>query len=170
MSPEEMGEAENSKKKKGQGMNGSKYVIQVLQGPLKSFVEELEGERSHSMLVEENRAPGHKSKLTKNAQSELRIKQLTHPPKSPDLNPIKPLWYLLRIGLQTFQGLQIPLINFGRQLRRCGRRSRQRRLKSSLGPCRTELRLSRRLMDGIQSIELAYYLKSMYIPRSTSTS
>jgi hypothetical protein len=30
MLPEETGEAENSKKKKGQGMNGSKYVIQVL--------------------------------------------------------------------------------------------------------------------------------------------
>ena len=67
MSPEEMGEAENSKKKMGRGMNGSKYVIQVLRGPLKSFVEELEGERGHGMLVVEDGAPGHRSKLTKNA-------------------------------------------------------------------------------------------------------
>ena len=51
---EETGEAENSKKKKGRGMNGSKYVIQVLRGPLKSFVEELEGERGHGMLVVED--------------------------------------------------------------------------------------------------------------------
>ena len=80
MSPEEMGEAENPKRKGGRGMNGPKYVTQVLQGPLKDFVEEMEAERGHSMLVVEDGAPGHRSKFTKNARLKLGIIQLTHPP------------------------------------------------------------------------------------------
>jgi hypothetical protein len=104
MSPEEMGEAENPKRKGGQGMNGPKYVTQVLQGPLKDFVEEMEGERGHSMLVVEDGAPGHRSKLTKNARSKLGIIQLTHPPNSPDLNPIEPLWYLLKNRIADIPG------------------------------------------------------------------
>lgn len=60
-----------------------------------------------------------------------------------------------RIESPIFQGLQIPLTNFGRQLKRYGRRSRQTRLESSLGLCQTELRLSQRQKDGIQSIDLA---------------
>ena len=61
-----------------------------------------------------------------------------------------------RIELPISWGLQIPLTNFGRWLKRYGRRLHQRRLESSLGPCRTELRLLRRQKDGIQSIDLAY--------------
>jgi hypothetical protein len=76
------------------------------------------------MLMVEDRALGHRRKLTKNAQSELGTNQLTHLPKYPDLNLIKPLWYLLsRIRLQTSEGLQILLTNFGSQLRRYGMRS-----------------------------------------------
>ena len=85
---------ENSKKKQGRGLNGAKYVAQVLQGPLKEFVKELEDERGHDMLVVKDGAPGHTSKLASKARSELGIKKLTHPPKSPDLNLIKPLWYV----------------------------------------------------------------------------
>ncbi|KIM85002.1 hypothetical protein PILCRDRAFT_23719, partial [Piloderma croceum F 1598] len=53
----------NGKKKQGRGLNGAKYVAQVLRGPLKEFVEELEDERGHDMLVVEDGAPGHTSKL-----------------------------------------------------------------------------------------------------------
>jgi DDE superfamily endonuclease len=87
---------ENDKKKQGRGLNGAKYVVQVLQGPLKEFVEELEDERGHDVLVVEDGAPRHMSKLASKARSELGIKKLTHPPKSPDLNLIEPLWYILK--------------------------------------------------------------------------
>jgi transposase len=85
-------------------MNGPKYVTQVLQGPLKDLREEMEAKRSHSMLVVEDGAPGHRSKLTKNAQSKLGIIQLTYPPNSPDLNPIEPLWYLLKNRIANIPG------------------------------------------------------------------
>jgi hypothetical protein len=91
------GAGTKGKKKGGRGLNGSKYVTQVLKGPLKEFVKEMEREREHSMLVVEDGAPGHTSKLASQARSELGIKKLSHPPKSPDLNPIEPLWY----GLKT---------------------------------------------------------------------
>jgi hypothetical protein len=81
----------NGGKKQERGLNGAKYVAQVLQGPLKEFVEELEDKWDHNMLVVEDGAPGHTSKLTLKARSELGINKLTYPPKSPDLNPIEPL-------------------------------------------------------------------------------
>jgi hypothetical protein len=91
---------EGSKKRKGRGLNGGKYVAQVLKGLLKDFVEELEVERGHSILVVDDGAPGHTSKVASKAQSELNLKKLTHPPKSPHLNPIKPLWYECQSGNQ----------------------------------------------------------------------
>jgi transposase len=104
MSPEEMEGAENPKKTKGQGMNGAKYVSQVLRGPLNNFVEEMEEERGCGMLVVEDGAPGHRSKLATKSRSELGIERLTHPPKSPDLNPIEPLWYLLKNRIADVPG------------------------------------------------------------------
>jgi DDE superfamily endonuclease len=90
------GAGTKGKKKGGRGLNGSKYVTQVLKGPLKEFVKEMEREREHSMLVVEDGAPGHTSKLASQARSELGIKKLPHPLKSPNLNPIEPLWYVLK--------------------------------------------------------------------------
>jgi hypothetical protein len=77
-------------------MDGSKYVSQVLRGPLREFVKEMETERDRDMFVVEDGAPGHRSKLVKCARSEVGINSLTHPPKSPDSNPIEPLWYLFK--------------------------------------------------------------------------
>jgi transposase len=76
----------------------------VLQGPLKEVVEGLAEERGHNILVVEDGAPGHVSKLTSAAQAELGIKNLTHPPKSPDLNAIEPLWNYSKTVLQAFLG------------------------------------------------------------------
>ena len=88
----------------GRGLNGSKYVTQVLKGPLKEFVKEMEREREHSMLIVEDGAPGHTSKLASQARSELGINKLPHPPKSPDLNPIEPLWYVLKTRIADICG------------------------------------------------------------------
>ena len=48
------------------------------------------------MLVVEDGAPAHTSHLTKSAWLKLGIIPLTHPLSLPDLNPIKPLWLLLK--------------------------------------------------------------------------
>lgn len=95
-SADEVEEANGKKKKRGRGLNGPKYVSQVLRGPLKDFVDEMEVERGCDMLVVEDGALRHRSKVASAARSELAIKQLTHPPKSPDLNPIEPVWHILK--------------------------------------------------------------------------
>jgi hypothetical protein len=46
----------------------------VLKGPLKDFVEELEAEKGHDILVVEDGAPGHTSKVASKAQLELSLK------------------------------------------------------------------------------------------------
>jgi hypothetical protein len=55
-------------------------------------------------LVVEDGAPGHTSKLVTRAQENLGIRKLVHPPKSPDLNPIEPLWYLLKNRIADIPG------------------------------------------------------------------
>jgi transposase len=102
---EEMEEnAKGKGKKKGRGLNGAKYVSQVLRGPLGEFCEEVEMQTGCEVLVVEDGAPGHTSKVAKQARAELGIKTLTHPPKSPDLNPIEPLWHLLKIRIADIPG------------------------------------------------------------------
>ncbi|KAI0364255.1 hypothetical protein BV20DRAFT_956609 [Pilatotrama ljubarskyi] len=56
------------------------------------------------MLVVEDGALAHKAKVTAQARSQLGIKQLTHPPSSPDLNPIEPLWFKLKKQVQDMPG------------------------------------------------------------------
>ncbi|EUC54790.1 transposable element tc3 transposase, putative [Rhizoctonia solani AG-3 Rhs1AP] len=41
-------------------------------------------------------APAHSGKLPQAAREEAGIQRLTHPPSSPDLNPIEPIWNLLK--------------------------------------------------------------------------
>ena len=83
-------------KKKGRGLDGLKYVKQVLQGPLKDFVVEMRVEWGPNILVLEDGALSHHSKVAAKAQLELGLEQIKHPPDSPDLNPIKPLYNVLK--------------------------------------------------------------------------
>ena len=48
------------------------------------------------MLVVEDGAPCHRSAVAKSVRHELGITNLEHPPSSPDLNPIEPLWLILK--------------------------------------------------------------------------
>ena len=50
----------------------------------------------HLMLIVEDGALAYTSHLVKSAWLKLGITPLTHPLSSPDLNPIKPLWLLLK--------------------------------------------------------------------------
>ena len=48
------------------------------------------------MLIVKDRAPAYTSHLAKSAQLKLGITSLIHPSFLPDLNPIEPLWLLLK--------------------------------------------------------------------------
>ena len=83
-------------KKRGGGLNGPRYVDQVLSGPLKEFWQATEKEEGPGILVVEDGAPSHRSVVAKKARDEAGITNLIHPPSSLDLNPIEPLWLLLK--------------------------------------------------------------------------
>ncbi|KAI0258072.1 hypothetical protein BC834DRAFT_975641 [Gloeopeniophorella convolvens] len=96
-------EGGTGKSKKG-GLNGSRYVSQVLEGPLKQFYEELNMERGGGMLVVEDGAPAHSSRFATTARARLGIHTLTHPPGSPDLNCIEPIWSVLKDRVADIPG------------------------------------------------------------------
>jgi transposase len=83
-------------RKKGGGINGERYVSQVLMGPLVDFIDEVEDEFDVRVEVVEDGAPAHRSKVAKAARKEKCITTLVHPPRSPDLNPMEPVWHILK--------------------------------------------------------------------------
>ncbi|KAL7283105.1 hypothetical protein ACG7TL_002530 [Trametes sanguinea] len=56
------------------------------------------------MLVVEDGAPAHKAKITEKARQRLGLKRLEHPPSSPDLNLIEPIWFKLKKRVQDIPG------------------------------------------------------------------
>ena len=88
------------------GLNGEQYVHQVLEGPLFEFYTTLNKERGGRMVVVEDGAPAHRSKVANEAQRHLGIRSLTHPPNSPDLNPIEPIWGVLKSRVAARPGSQ----------------------------------------------------------------
>ncbi|QRV92271.1 Transposable element Tc1 transposase [Ceratobasidium sp. AG-Ba] len=95
----------NGQKRKGAGgMTGEDYVEQVLKGLLLGFYRSLEKERGVEMLLVEDGASTHRRKSTQLTREELGIKSLPHPPSSPDLNSIEPLWLELKKGIAKIPG------------------------------------------------------------------
>lgn len=91
-------------KKRGGGLNAAKYVEQVFSGPLPDFVASMESERGPGVMVVEDGAPSHRGGLTTAAREKMGMKRLTHPPSSPDLNPIEPLWLTLKNRIADIPG------------------------------------------------------------------
>ncbi|KAF8750254.1 Transposase [Rhizoctonia solani] len=81
---------------RGGGLTSAGYAEQVLKGPLKEFLDELEAEQGHKILIVEDGAPLHKGPQAREARAALGIEQLAHPSGSPDLNAIEPIWRLLK--------------------------------------------------------------------------
>ncbi|KAL4247461.1 Ribonuclease H superfamily protein [Abortiporus biennis] len=94
----DLGESDNEDgtSKGRRGLDGPRYVAQVIVGPLIGFYDEVVAERGEAVLVVEDGAPAHTSRVAKCAHEILNIHTLTHPPRSPDLNHIEPLWLLLK--------------------------------------------------------------------------
>ena len=82
--------------KKKRGLDRFDYVNLVLEGRLAGYMSEMRREGYQGVMVVEDGAPIHQNKLADAAREELHIKSLTHPPSSPDLNAIEPLWGVLK--------------------------------------------------------------------------
>jgi len=85
---------------KGGGMNATRYKEQVLEGALKSFYAEMTKERG-KVYFQQDGAASHCSKSTQNWFQHSNIPLLYHPPSSPDLNPIEPVWHGLKNTIQS---------------------------------------------------------------------
>lgn len=80
---------------KGGGMNTDRYISQVLKPHLAPFYHRMEKERP-GIIFQQDGAPSHTAKATKKWLAEHNIDLFPHPPNSPDLNPIEPLWHDLK--------------------------------------------------------------------------
>jgi len=76
---------------KGGGMNAERYQEQVLDGIFFDYWMQMSEERGQ-ILFQQDGAPSHTAKSTQEWLKWNSIDTLPHPPSSPDLNPIEPLW------------------------------------------------------------------------------
>ncbi|KAE9382972.1 hypothetical protein BT96DRAFT_764151, partial [Gymnopus androsaceus JB14] len=76
---------------KGGGMNAAQYRDQVLGPVMMPFLEEMESERG-KVEFQQDGAPSHTAKSTLKWLKERHIPIFPHPPSSPDVNPIEPVW------------------------------------------------------------------------------
>ena len=79
---------------KGGGMNKERYISQVLVAHVKPFYDQVEKERP-GVVFQQDGAPSHTAKLTQKWFTGNEVILFPHPPNSPDLNPIEPVWHEL---------------------------------------------------------------------------
>ena len=87
---------------KGGGMNSKRYQEQVLEGPLLAFFTRLRQERG-SIQFQQDGAPCHQSKQMRKWLDDHHIPLFYHPPNSPDLSPIEPVWLELKNILRSYR-------------------------------------------------------------------
>jgi hypothetical protein len=80
---------------KGGGMNTAWYQEQVLDGVLRDFYTQVSAPRRR-VIFQQDGAPSHKSKGTKQWFEQTGIPLLFHPTSSLDLSPIEPVWHELK--------------------------------------------------------------------------
>jgi hypothetical protein len=80
---------------RGRGMNSKRYQEQVLEGVLKDFYNEMKAMKGR-VIFQQDGTLSHTSILTTTWFSHENIPLLCHPPNSPGLNPIKPIWHELK--------------------------------------------------------------------------
>ncbi|QRW17486.1 DDE superfamily endonuclease [Rhizoctonia solani] len=80
----------------GRGLTSEAYAKQVIKSLLNQFLNSLEVEQGHKILIVEDGAASHRGPEAQQNWAELGIEQLTHLANSPDLNLIGPIWRLLK--------------------------------------------------------------------------
>jgi len=87
---------------RGGGMNSERYQKQVLEGVLIDFYKKMNQERK-SVEFQQDSALCHHSKSTMKWFADHQIPLVNHPPSSPDLNPIEPVWHDLKTMIRQIQ-------------------------------------------------------------------
>ncbi|PPQ98176.1 hypothetical protein CVT26_003220 [Gymnopilus dilepis] len=85
---------------KGGGMNTERYREQVLEGALLNFYTQLKACKQR-IRFQQDGASCHRSNATLKWLVDHRIPTLFHPPNSPDLTPIEPVWLELKRILRS---------------------------------------------------------------------
>ncbi|RXW11524.1 hypothetical protein EST38_g14332 [Candolleomyces aberdarensis] len=80
---------------KGGGMNTTRYINQVLEGPLKHFYMKMKAKK-YVTYFQQDGAPSHQSKAVSNWLRSTGIQLFPHLASSPDISPIEPLWHNLK--------------------------------------------------------------------------
>lgn len=78
------------------GLNAKRYIQYVLKGPMKKALKVLHTRTWGDVFAVEDNAPCHTAAAAQAARVELGIPTISHPPNSPDLNPIENLWAILK--------------------------------------------------------------------------
>ena len=76
-------------------MTAAQYQEQVLDKVLHDLYQSMV-EECGQVLFQQDGAPSHTAKSTRQWLNRNEIKIMPHPPGSPDLNPIEPLWHTLK--------------------------------------------------------------------------
>lgn len=87
---------------RGGGMTADRYIQQVLKGPLLDFYT-LQKRRRRGFRFQQDGAASHRAKKTRAWLDDHKIPVFPHPPTSPNLSPIEPLWHVLKTRLRDFQ-------------------------------------------------------------------
>ena len=85
---------------KGGGMNSERYRKQVLEGPFLAYWTQVNAEKG-KVWFQQDGAGSHTSKATTRWLSNHSISTFPHPPTSPDLSPIEPVWGELKKQLRA---------------------------------------------------------------------
>ena len=80
---------------KGGGMTAARYQEQVLDKHIVRVMKELRKSR-RGIAFQQDGAPSHTAKTTHQWFSDHKIPIFPHPPSSPDLSPIEPVWHELK--------------------------------------------------------------------------
>jgi len=84
---------------KGGGMTAARYKEQVLEGAVEHFWKERKSVRE-KVKFQQDGAPSHSAKATQAWLNQHSIPCFPHPPNSPDLSPIEPVWHELKKRLR----------------------------------------------------------------------
>jgi hypothetical protein len=103
---------------KGNGLNSSRYIKYVLEGPLKRCVQAHKRARWRDVLVLEDEAPCPLCQVTCAAHQKLGTTPINQPPNSPHLNAMENLWHQLKLKLGRWIEGQQAWMNCGQKYSR----------------------------------------------------
>ena len=81
-------------------MTAARYIEQVLEGAWMPFYEKVRKETGREVLFQQDGAPAHGAKITQAWMRQRKVRVFPHPPSSPDVSAIEPVWGLLKHRLR----------------------------------------------------------------------